>query len=123
MTDILTRLQDPLYDGFLNTAAAVEIRRLRAEIERLQRLNATYVTDNAAAQDALKAEIERLRAGLAKHYNALRLRAECAQGGALAAEVPTWCAICMGKGERGKSVDSIQHTPDCPVSLAAEAAD
>jgi len=71
---------------------------------------------------AAEAEVERLRAGLAKHYNNLRCRAECAIGGVAAAEVPTWCVICEGQGERGKSVDSVQHTPDCPVSLAAEAA-
>jgi hypothetical protein len=67
-----------------------------------------------------EAEIERLRAGLAKHYEPLRLRAECVPGGF--SESPTWCVICKGRGEPGKTIDSIRHTPDCPVTLAAEAA-
>ena len=71
------------------------------------------------AEDVL-AEIERLRAALAKHYEPLRLRAECAPGGF--SESPTWCVICKGRGEPGKTIASIRHTPDCPVTLAAEAA-
>ena len=65
-------------------------------------------------------EIKRLRAAHAKHYEPLRLRAECAPGGF--SESPTWCVICKGRGEPGKTISSIRHTPDCPVTLAAEAA-
>ena len=61
--------------------------------------------------------IEKLRAGLAKHYEPLRLRAECVPGGF--SESPAWCVICKGRGEPGKTIGSIRHTPDCPVTLAA----
>lgn len=38
-----------------------EIARCHKEIDRLKRLNATYIVDHGRAQDQLQAEIERLR--------------------------------------------------------------
>ncbi len=69
--------------------------------------------------------LARVEAGLVKHADALRLHAEkvtaCATPG------PPWCAICQGRAPRDESTGrihtkaDIQHTDDCPVTLARQA--
>jgi len=50
---------DELYRGWTRTidAKSDEIKRLQAEVERLKRLNATYVRDNGQAQDQLQKDL------------------------------------------------------------------
>lgn len=70
-------------------------------------------------------QLTTLRENLAKYEASLRLRSGCVMGGTNS--TPPWCTICKGRAPRetpGKlyTVDDIQHEPDCPVTLATEAA-
>ena len=95
-----------------------------ADVERLNQMlrDTGYGQGQIDAYVAQCGVIERLRAGLAKHYDNLRIRASCVVGG-YSAEVPPWCVICKGKAPLGKTVSEIQHAADCPVTLAREAAE
>ncbi len=61
VNEIIVTIRDRA-GGEINPDTTLPDEQLVLEIERLKRLNATYVSDNHKTQDKLKAEIERLKA-------------------------------------------------------------
>lgn len=94
-------------------------------IERARRmigcLDVEQVSQWLATHEADKAELCRLRAGLANHAERLRTRAACVMGGH--SKMAPWCVICLGSAARADTkvvtIDDIQHKADCPVTMAA----